>query len=107
MDWQTDPSSAGNDMMNIEGNIVTLYLLPEIWDLLLVTSCCDNIPDYGKLREGGLFWCTIPSYRASLWGSQGGRELKQLFILHLSSRAESDELVHAGWYSADSVLFVH
>lgn len=41
-------------MMNIQHRVVTLYLLPEIWDLLLATSCCDNIPDYGNLRREGL-----------------------------------------------------
>lgn len=40
-------------MMNTQDSVATLYLLPEIWDLLLPTSSCDNIPDYGNLRREG------------------------------------------------------
>lgn len=39
--------------MNIQDSVVTLYLLPKIWVLLLATSCCDNIPDDGNLRREG------------------------------------------------------
>lgn len=40
-------------MMNIQDSVATWYLLPEIWALLLATSRCDNIPDYGNLRREG------------------------------------------------------
>lgn len=76
-------------MMNIEGNIVTLYLLPEIWDLLLVTSCCDNIPDYGKLREGGFILVHNSKLSCIIVGKSRWQGVEA--IVHITSVVKSRE----------------
>lgn len=46
-----------------------------------------------QLREGKIYLVYNLGYYPSLWGSQSGRDLKQLDTLNPQSRAENNELM--------------
>lgn len=63
--------------------------------LSFVSCCCSKAPDKRNLAEKGCIRITIPGYRPSLEGSEGGRNFKQLVTSHPQSRAEGDAFYHA------------
>lgn len=88
--------------MNTQDSVATLYLLPEIWNPLLATSCCDNIPDYGNLRREGFILAHNSRSQHIVVGKSRWQEVEAAG--HIASVLKSRE--HAEWGSARSVLFI-